>query len=152
MKRVLLAAVLGALALVGCGLLTHERSGMPPPENPVVSVGPGNQIEVQPDPLLFTRPGAVVITWELDSRAAAAGFRFAETGRGIRIDHEVVNGRPEQTPHVRGEFERAESQATKYRLVFRNTRPGKHTYKYTITLRDPTGADISKDPAIINDW
>jgi hypothetical protein len=34
--------------------------------------------------------------------------------------------------------------------VFRNSRPGRHEYKYSITLEGPTALTI--DPMIVNDW
>lgn len=153
MKRFLLVAALCVLALSGCDTL-RGFFGMPTNENPVVSVT-NNQISVSPDPLLFTRPGNVQITWTLDPSAVAAGFRFSDPGRGIRIDGERVSGQPPvPTPESRGQFERAEllgPARDRYRLHFKNNRPGRHEYKYTIILIGPNG-EISKDPAIINDW
>jgi hypothetical protein len=126
---------------------------MPKHANAVVRVT-NTQISVSPDELLFTERGNVEITWTLDASAAAAGFRFAGPGRGIRIEGEKINGRPVDTPESRGQFERAELVGTaghQYRLHFVNNRKGRHEYKYTIVLVGPSG-EISKDPAIINDW
>jgi hypothetical protein len=152
MKRFLLAAALCVLTLSGCDTL-RGFFGMPTNENPVVSVT-NNQISVSPDPLMFTRPGSVQITWTLDPSAVAAGFRFAGPGRGIRIEGEKINDRPVDTPESRGQFERQDlpgPAGDRYRLQFKNNRKGLHEYKYTIILTGPNG-EISKDPAIINDW
>ena len=125
---------------------------MPTHENPVVSVT-NNHISVDPDPLMFTRPGNVQITWTLHPSAVAAGFRF--TDAGIRIDGEKVpGGPPVPTPESRGQFERPEvlgPAGDRYRLQFKNNRAGRHEYKYTIVLKGPSG-EISQDPAIINNW
>lgn len=152
MKRIVLVAALCVLALSGCGSFPG-RVGMPIQANAVVSVT-NSQISVSPDPLLFTQPGPVEITWTLDPSAVAAGFKFSDTGRGIRIEGEKINDRPVDTPESRGQFERPEvlgAARDRYRLHFVNNRRGLHEYKYTIFLTGPNG-EISRDPAIINNW
>lgn len=110
-----------------------------------------NRIEVFPDPILVTRPGVARIVWTLDPAAVAAGFRFDRARGGIRIEHEDVGGKPERAA-IGTEFEPPAGRDTQYAVVFRNTRPGRHEYKYSITLLGPNGAELHLDPAIVNDW
>jgi hypothetical protein len=155
MKTRLLAAALIALALVGCSIPTPtDRTAMDIFANAVVRVV-NNRIEVSPDPILVTRPGVAKITWTLDASAVAAGFRFAAVGRGIRvergvqIDRNVPGGSPKAVD-AGSEFEQPNSLGTQYTVVFRNSRPGRHEYKYSITLEGPS--TLTLDPAIVNDW
>jgi len=155
MRKILLAAALVAIALAGCSTPTsYDRTAMDIFANAVVRVV-NNRIEVSPDPILVTRPGVAKITWTLDASAVAAGFRFADVNRGIKIERgsrieRDARGGPPKAVDSATEFEQPNSLGTQFTLVFRNSRPGRHEYKYSITLEGPTTLTI--DPMIVNDW
>ena len=142
MKRVLLAAALCALALSGCDTL-RERLGMGTNQKPVVSVVNG-RISVDPDPLTFTRQhGTVTIIWRLDD----ASLTFVPDS-GIRIDGEVIPGRPLDRRQTEVVDCRVVGDGKQFQCLNKNSRKG--TYKYTVRIRRADGTVIEQDPSIVN--
>jgi hypothetical protein len=141
MKRVLLATALCAFALSGCDTL-RRWMGMPSNDKPTVTIVNGLP-SVDPEPLEFPRHRRnVTIVWHLDDATA----RFVSDG--IRIDGEVVPGRPPDPRQTEVVDCRVVGNGSKFQCKNKNSRPG--TYKYTIRVRLADGRVVEKDPSIVN--
>jgi len=113
-------------------------------------------IVVNAEPLVFTRRGAVTITWHLPR-----GSNYTFDAQGIVIEGRLVSqtkvprdGLVQQTYVLdpkQDEIVRCSpsKEGSEFSCLNRNTKPGR--YKYTIRVRDGTKALESLDPWIVND-
>ena len=150
MNTKLLTAVLFAVLMAGCAQ-HHHRGDHKSANNtmPQVSVVSGRI--VVPSVLVFTRPTAVTVTWQLPADSKS---RFAENGiviEGKLID-EVIRGDKVSVVLDARQTEIADCRRSKDGLEFsclnRYTQPG--IYKYTIRFIDESGKPLSIDPTIVN--
>lgn len=145
MKRLLSAAAICSLALLGCATPTPKEGTMATRENPVVSIVNGREIRVTPDPLQFPndrRP--VTITWTLD--ASASAFQF-KNEQGVHVEKEVRKDKTEVAPDPEELKCKVVAGGRQFKCVNRNSRAG--TYKYSIRLMGP-GGELFLDPLIVN--
>ena len=146
MKRLFLATLI-ALGLSGCAQF-NRWFDLPSNQTPVVVVSGGEVKAVNPDPLRFSKDqGQVTIYWQ-----APGGYRFAAKG-GIFVDGELVGGaggRPAPQDEIVG-CAPSNADRTEFSCVNKNSRPGTHTYKYTVNLETADGKPLKPfDPSIIN--
>lgn len=148
MKKCHLIAATCALLLAGCA---HSPSA-PDPVRPQVFVVDGRFLVVDAEPLVFTRRGAITITWHLPK-----GYTFDQK-QGIVIEglllkqtrvlregevHQTYVLDPKQSEITCGPGK----DRSEFSCLNRNTKPGR--YKYTIHLEGAASIE-ALDPWIMN--
>ena len=142
-----------ALALSGCSIF-HKDSSPPNPVQPQVFVVDGRLIVVNAEPLVFTRRGAVTITWHLPR---GSNYAFAEQGiviEGLLVGQTKVPrvGLIHQTYVLDPKQDEIKcspgKDGSEFSCVNRNSKPGR--YKYTIRVRGGTKVE-PLDPWLVND-
>ena len=150
MNKKMLIAALFAVLLAGCS--HHHLRGDDKSVNqtmPQVLVVNGRI--VVPSVLIFTRPTAVTVTWQLPTDSK---FRFGENGIVIegRLIDEVI--RRDQVSVVLDTKQdeivncRRGKDGLEFSCLNKYTKPG--VYKYTIRLIDESQKSLVVDPSMVN--